>query len=37
MNDVIHTKASIDADVKGDLKLLQITDTHLFAIAKKIY
>jgi len=35
MNDVIHTKASIAADVKGDLKLLQITDTHLFADREK--
>jgi len=35
MNDVVHTKASIAADVKGDLKLLQITDTHLFADREK--
>jgi len=35
MNDAIHTKALIDADVKGDLKLLQITDTHLFADREK--
>lgn len=35
MNAVIHTKASISADEKGDLSLLQITDTHLFADREK--
>ena len=35
MNDVVHRKASITADVKGDLKLLQITDPHLFADREK--
>jgi len=34
MNGVNHTKASIAANSKGDLSLLQITDTHLFADRK---
>jgi len=35
MNDVNHTTDSIDADQNGELRLLQITDTHLFADSQK--
>lgn len=35
MSDLNQTTASIDADAQGDVRLLQITDTHLFADSQK--
>lgn len=35
MNGVNQTAATLDSDSKGDIKLLQITDTHLFANPEK--
>jgi len=35
MTGINHKKVSIVADLEGDLKLLQITDTHLFADRKE--
>ncbi|WP_166372569.1 3',5'-cyclic-AMP phosphodiesterase [Psychromonas sp. SA13A] len=35
MNGVLQTVATLNADHKGEVKLLQITDTHLFADREK--